>query len=50
MKFIVMGPVSLILLLRARIRGAGARRWDRTRETLSRTPRQEEPTTYVAAR
>lgn len=50
MKFIIMGPISLILLLRARIREAGARRRDRTRETLSRTPRQEEPTTYVAAR
>lgn len=50
MKFIIMGPVSLILLLRARIREAGARRRDRTRETLGRIPRQEEPTTYVAAR
>ncbi|WP_226283211.1 sulfate permease [Janibacter indicus] len=50
LKFIIMGPISLVLLVRARIREAGARRRDRTRETLSRTPRQEEPTTYVAAR
>ncbi|MCA0437812.1 MAG: sulfate permease [Actinobacteria bacterium] len=50
MKFIIMGPVSLVLLARARIREAGARRRDRTRETLSWTPRQEEPTAYVSAR
>ncbi|GAA3958337.1 hypothetical protein GCM10022231_17320 [Gordonia caeni] len=50
MKFIIMGPVSLILVLRARLREAGARRRDRTRETLSRTLRQEEPIIYVAAR
>lgn len=38
MKFIITGPISLVLLARARIREAGARRRDRTRETLSRTP------------
>lgn len=50
MKFIIMGPISLVLLVRARIREAGVRRRDRTRETLNRTPRQKEPPTYVAAR
>lgn len=44
-KFIVMGPVSLVLLVRAHIGEAVARRRDRTRNT-----RQEEPTAYVAAR
>lgn len=50
MKFIVMGPVSLVLLVRARIGEAVARRRDRTRNTPNWTTRQEEPTAYVAAR
>ncbi|MCC8927322.1 sulfate permease [Rhodococcus sp. I2R] len=50
MKFIIMGPISLVLLVRARIRVAGARRRDRTRETPKWTTRQREPTAYVAAR
>lgn len=50
MKLTIMGPISLVLLVRARIREAGARRRDRTRETPSWTTRQEEPTAYVAAR
>ena len=50
MKFIIMGPVSLVLLVRARTREVGARRRGRTRETPSWTTRQEEPTAYVAAR
>lgn len=49
-KFIVMGPVSLVLLVRARIGEAVARRRDRTRNTPNWTTRQEEPTAYVAAR
>lgn len=49
MKFIIMGPISRVLLVRARIREVGARRRDRTRETLTRPPRQKEPTAYVAA-
>ncbi len=49
MKFIIMGPISRVLLVRARIREVGAHRRDRTRETLTRPPRQKEPTAYVAA-
>ena len=50
MKFIIMGPISLVLLVRARIREAGARRRDRTRDTPNWTTRQEEPTADVAVR
>lgn len=50
MKFIIMGPVSLVLLIRARIGEAVARRRDRTRNAPNWTARREEPTAYVAAR
>lgn len=50
MKFITMGPISLILLVRARIGKAVARSRDRTGDTPSRATRQEEPTAYFAAR
>ena len=48
MKCIIVGPISLALLVRARIREAGARRRDRTRKPLTRPQRKKEPTTYVA--
>lgn len=50
MKFTIMGPISLVLLARDRIREAGASRGDRTRDTPNWTTCQEEPTAYVAAR
>lgn len=50
MKFIFMGPVSLVLLVRARIGEAVANSRNRTGDTPGRATRQEEPAAYFAAR